>query len=128
MNSNEDPVDYCPYRANVGWGQVQTQDFSKVNYFQASDDELRNDDDVFANGQVYPAQPQASSSSKKKKKSKKDKKAAAAPPAPAIYDEAPTPPEYAAPETPQETVFADEEWAPITKAKKKKKKKGQKEE
>lgn len=42
MNSNEDPVDYCPYRANVGWGQVQTQDFSKVNYFQASDDELRN--------------------------------------------------------------------------------------
>lgn len=39
---NSDPVDFCPYRANLDWSNVQTQDFSKVKYFEASDSELEN--------------------------------------------------------------------------------------
>ncbi|GJC98537.1 hypothetical protein ColKHC_07363 [Colletotrichum higginsianum] len=119
MNS-EEPVDYCPYRQNLDWSHVQTQDFSNVKYFQASDSELENDGDVYANGVTYSSQPAPTSGKKSKKKTKKDKKAAQY-----TYDEPPfAPPDIPAPEPSQDTGVAEDEWptAPPKKDKKKKKK------
>jgi hypothetical protein len=46
-------IEYCPYRTNIDWRNVQVADYSQVEYFQPSgseEEEVEDEDDLEESG------------------------------------------------------------------------------